>query len=163
MVISKDKGGNILLSINCIIIQVVFYGWKQDKDVVKIIKASENILPTGKHVMHKGHLFYLSLYHQLTVRNPGGSDDKESAYNARHLSLIPGSRRSPGKGKAIHSSTLAWKIPWTEEPDRLQSMGSQRVGQDWATSLSLFTLPLLLPQQTVRFLFKNNKKDIHGK
>ena len=38
---------------------------------------------------------------------------------------------------ATHSSTLAWKIPWTEDPDRLQSMGSQRVGQDWATSLSL--------------------------
>ena len=41
------------------------------------------------------------------------------------------------KEMAIHSSTLAWKIPWTEEPDRLQSMGSQRVGHDWATSLSL--------------------------
>ena len=38
-----------------------------------------------------------------------------------------------------HSSTLAWKIPWTEEPGRLQSMGSLRVGEDWATSLSLFT------------------------
>ena len=41
---------------------------------------------------------------------------------------------------APHSSTLAWKIPWTEEPGRLQSMGSQRVGHDWATSLSLFTV-----------------------
>ena len=40
---------------------------------------------------------------------------------------------------APHSSTLAWKIPWTEEPGRLQSMGSLRVGPDWATSLSLFT------------------------
>ena len=40
---------------------------------------------------------------------------------------------------APHSSTLAWKIPWTEEPGRLQSMGSWRVGHDWATSLSLFT------------------------
>ena len=40
---------------------------------------------------------------------------------------------------APHSSTLAWKIPWMEEPGRLQSMGSLRVGQDWATSLSLFT------------------------
>ena len=40
---------------------------------------------------------------------------------------------------ATHSSTLTWKIPWAEEPDRLQSMGSQRVGHDWATSLSLFT------------------------
>ena len=40
---------------------------------------------------------------------------------------------------APYSSTLAWKIPWTEEPGRLQSMGSQRVRHDWATSLSLFT------------------------
>ena len=40
---------------------------------------------------------------------------------------------------ASHSSTLAWKIPWMEEPGRLQSMGSLRVGHDWATSLSLFT------------------------
>ena len=40
---------------------------------------------------------------------------------------------------ASHSSTLAWKIPWTEEPGGLQSMGSQRVGHDYATSLSLFT------------------------
>ena len=40
---------------------------------------------------------------------------------------------------APHSSTLAWKIPWTEEPGRLQSIGSWRVGHDWVTSLSLFT------------------------
>ena len=40
---------------------------------------------------------------------------------------------------ATHSSTLAWKIPWMEEPGGLQSMGSLRVGHDWATSLSLFT------------------------
>ena len=39
----------------------------------------------------------------------------------------------------LHSSTLAWKIPWTEEPGRLQSMRSLRVGHDWVTSLSLFT------------------------
>ena len=40
---------------------------------------------------------------------------------------------------APHSSTLAWKIPWMEEPGRLQSMGSLIVGHNWATSLSLFT------------------------
>ena len=40
---------------------------------------------------------------------------------------------------ATHSSTLAWQIPWTEEPGRLQSMGSLGVGHDWATLLSLFT------------------------
>ena len=59
---------------------------------------------------------------------------------------------------APHSSTLAWKIPWTEEPGRLPSMGSQRVGQDWATSLSLFTFmhwgrkwkptPVFLPEES---------------
>ena len=43
------------------------------------------------------------------------------------------------KAMAPHSSTLAWTIPWTEEPVRLQSMGSLRVGHDWATSLWLFT------------------------
>ena len=43
------------------------------------------------------------------------------------------------KAMATHSSTLAWKIPWTEEPGRLQSMRLWRVGHDWATSLSLFT------------------------
>ena len=40
---------------------------------------------------------------------------------------------------APHSSTLAWNIPWAEEPGRLQSMGSLRVRHDWMTSLSLFT------------------------
>ena len=43
------------------------------------------------------------------------------------------------KAMAPHSSTLAWKIPWAEEPGGLQSMGSLGVGHDWATSLSLFT------------------------
>ena len=40
------------------------------------------------------------------------------------------------KEMAIHSSTIAWKIPRTEEPGRLQSMGSQRVGHNWATELN---------------------------
>ena len=43
------------------------------------------------------------------------------------------------KAMAPHSSTLAWKIPWTEEPGRLKSMGSLGVGDAWVTSLSLFT------------------------
>ena len=49
---------------------------------------------------------------------------------------------SQEKEMAPHSSTLAWKIPWTEEPGGLQSMGSLRVGQDWVTSLSLFAFML---------------------
>ena len=47
------------------------------------------------------------------------------------------------KGMATHSSTLAWKIPWMEEPGMLQSMGLQRVGHDGAASLSLFFSLLL--------------------
>ena len=47
--------------------------------------------------------------------------------------------RGGEKAMAPHSSTLAWNIPWTEEPGRLQSMRSWRVRNDWATSLSLFS------------------------
>ena len=45
----------------------------------------------------------------------------------------PGSGRSPGKEMAAHFSTLAWEIPWTEEPGGLQSMGRQRVGHNVVT------------------------------
>ena len=62
----------------------------------------------------------------LNLGFPGGLDSKASACNAGDLGLIPGSGRFPGEGN--DSSTLAWKIPWTEKPDRLQSMGLQRVG-----------------------------------
>ena len=71
-----------------------------------------------------------------------------------------GSICSSEKAMAPYSSTLAWKIPWTEEPGGLQSMGSQRVGHDWMTSLSLFTFmhwrrkwhptPVLLPGKSHR-------------
>ena len=52
---------------------------------------------------------------------------EESACNVGYSGSIPGLGRSPGKGIHSHSSILAWKIPWTEEPGGLQSMGSQRV------------------------------------
>jgi len=52
---------------------------------------------------------------------------KASACNAEDLGSIPGSGRSPGEDMATHSSTLAWRIPWMEEPGGLQSTGLQRV------------------------------------
>ena len=61
---------------------------------------------------------------------PGGSDGKASASNVGDLGLIPGLGRSPGEEMATDSSTLVWKIPWTERPGRLQSMVSQRVRHD---------------------------------
>jgi len=54
---------------------------------------------------------------------------KASACNVGDSGLIPGSGRSPGKEMATHSSTLAWKIPWTEEPGRLQSVHG--VAKSW--------------------------------
>ena len=62
---------------------------------------------------------------------PGSSDSKASAYNVGDLHCTG--------LHTTHSSILAWKIPWMEEPGRLQFMGSQRVGRDWATSLLHFT------------------------
>ena len=59
---------------------------------------------------------------------------KNSPANAgdiKDVGSILGSGRSSGGSMATHSSTLAWKIPWTEEPDKLQSIASQRVGHDW--------------------------------
>ena len=61
---------------------------------------------------------------------PGGLDGKASVYNMGDLGSIPGQGRSPGEGNGNPLSTIAWKIPWTEEPDRLQSMGSQRIEYD---------------------------------
>ena len=61
---------------------------------------------------------------------PGGSDSKASACNVGDPVRFLGREDPLEKEMATHSSTLAWKIPWTEEPDRLQSMGSQRVGHN---------------------------------
>ena len=66
----------------------------------------------------------------MDVGFPGGSDGKESTCNAGDPGLIPGWEDPLGKEMETHSSIPAWRIPWAEEPDRLQSMGSQRVGHD---------------------------------
>ena len=76
------------------------------------------------------------LGHMITLDFPGGSDTKESACSTGDLSSIPGSGRSLEKGMATHSSILAWRIPWIEEPDRLQSTGLPRVRYDWAANTS---------------------------
>ena len=64
---------------------------------------------------------------------PGGSDGQQSACNARDPGSIPCWEDPLEKGMATHSSILAWRIPWTEEPGRLESMGLQRVGHNLAT------------------------------
>ena len=64
---------------------------------------------------------------------PNGSAGKESTCNAGDVGdvgLIPGSGKSPREGNATHSSILAWRISWTEEPRGPQFIGLQRVRQD---------------------------------
>ena len=58
-----------------------------------------------------------------TLGFSGGSDSKESTCNAGDMGSIPGLGRSAGEGNVTHCSILTWRIPWTEEPGRLQSVG----------------------------------------
>ena len=93
---------------------------------------------TGESVWHslRSHMMPLRpdtnkyIYIYIFYDSPGGSDSKASAYNAGDPGSVPGSGDLLEKEMATHSSTLAWKIPWMEEPGWLQSMGSQRVRQD---------------------------------
>ena len=61
---------------------------------------------------------------------PGGSEGKASPCNVEDPGWIPGLGRSPGEGNGPYSSILAWRIPWMEEPGKLQSTGLQRFGHD---------------------------------
>ena len=79
-----------------------------------------------------------SLYNGLKISFTLRLPRWEITYSWFHI-LYETLPRNMEKAMVPYSSTLAWKIPWMEEPVRLQSMGSLRVGQDWATSLSLFT------------------------
>ena len=70
----------------------------------------------------------------------GGSEGKVSACKAGDLGLIPGLGRSPGEGNGNPLQYSCLKIPWTEKPGRLQSMGLQRVGyKEMATHSSILT------------------------
>ena len=82
-------------------------------------------------------LKWLSTHACALVGLPCG---KESAYQCRRHrrhGFHPWIEKIPWRRKATHSSILAWEIPWTEEPGRLQSMWSPRVSQDWATGHTL--------------------------
>ena len=105
-------------------------------------ESSSRICRTYPLSFHKYSLLSLALkYHhkKMHINNyclkfkskiPGSSAGKESACNAGDLGLIPGLGDSLEKGMVTHSSILAWRIPWTEVPGRLRSMGSQRVRHD---------------------------------
>ena len=77
--------------------------------------------------------------HSNSIKEGKGITYSQSYCTSFHFWVLSSFRVHVEKAMAPHSSTLAWKIPWMEKPGRLQSMGSQKVRHDWATSLSLFT------------------------
>ena len=78
--------------------------------------------------MNEGGVYRTSLVAQMVKCLPTVQENRVQSVSREDLLE---------KEMVTHSSILAWKIPWAEEPGRLQSMGLQRVGHDWATSLSL--------------------------
>ena len=100
-------------------------------------------------------LFTLSVLHPMLVwlGFPDGSSSKESICNARDVGDSLGQEDPLEKKMAIHSGILAWEIPWTEEPEELQSMGSQRVGHDWVyTDMLVWWTSKMFRRISVRFL-----------
>ena len=84
---------------------------------------------------HCSILCFCTSDYVICVGLPQGLSGKQSTCNAGaagDVGSIPGSERSPGGEHDNHSSILAWRIPWTEETGRLQSIGLQRVGHNWS-------------------------------
>ena len=86
-------------------------------------------------VRQRGRILWGKPFCMIIITKATKSKSKEQFQHGVRIGFLPATMSQ--KAMAPHSSTLAWKIPWTEEPGGLQSMGSLRVGQDWATSLSL--------------------------
>ena len=111
--------------------QEMLKGWNQDYPTRKT-EWNHSICSSmdGPKIYHS-KWSKLDKYHN--VRFPGGSEVKVSTSNMGDLGLIPRLGRSPGGefGSPLH--IFAWRIPWTEEPGGLQTIGLQRVGHDWAT------------------------------
>ena len=68
----------------------------------------------------------------------GGSNGKESAYNAGDMGSILGWEYPLEEGMTTHSSILAWEVPWTEEPGRQQSTVSKRIRHDWSDNTNCY-------------------------
>ena len=117
------------------------------RNLDSILKNRDITLPTKIHIV-KAKVFPVVMYRCVSWTIKKAEHWRSDAFKLWCWDFPGGSMqetrvRSLGwedpleKEMAIDSSTIAWKIPWTEEPGRLQSMGSQRVGHDWTISFSL--------------------------
>ena len=103
-----------------------YYQWNL---VIQLLQNIASWIP----YLHKDIIYiYMCVCVRACVRIglPQWLSGKEFTCNSEATGLIPESGRSLEEGMATHSSILAWRIPWTEEPGRLQSMGLQRVGHN---------------------------------
>ena len=121
----KDRNPFLITSI---------YFWLKKKNPLYFSAFSRETEPTW----YKNLSLSICIHIYIGQGFPVGSDSKESAYNVGDPGSIPGSGRSPGKGIATQSSILTWRIPWTEEPGRLQSIGLQRAGHNWVTNTFMY-------------------------
>ena len=111
-------------------------------------------IPLSCNISFESFSFFLLSFFFLDF--PGVSDSKVSAYIVGDLDSSLGWEDLLEKEMATHSSTIAWKIPWTEKPGRLQSMGSQRVRHDWMISLFFLTRGL-----SVLLIFLEKKNTLY--
>ena len=103
-----------------------------------VLKSRDISLPTKAHVV-KAMVFPLPLASLLFSAICKAFSDNHFAFCITFSCFLDRYDDFSEKAMAPHSSTLAWEIPWMEDPGGLQSTGSRRVRHDWATSLSLFT------------------------
>ena len=126
----------------CCHLSVSSPGWGQgagkegekEKELSPPVSSNPHLMTSSKpdHLLAPSH-WALGFQHVNFVGFPGGSVVKSLLASAGDSSLIPGSRGSPGEGNGNQSSSLAWEIPWAEEPGGLQSMGLQRVRHNLVT------------------------------
>ena len=103
-------------------------GRKTMKNIDSILKSRDITLPTKNHIVK---LWFFQQPYMDYYDFAGGSDGKSVCLQCRRPRVqSPGWEDPLEKEMTTHFSTLAWRIPWTEEPGGLQSMGSQRVGHD---------------------------------
>ena len=122
----------------------------QDSDLISFWYIPRN----GTAGSYGNYIFLKFILKKLLATSwgfPDGSDGRESACKARYPGLILGWKDPLEKGMATHSSILAWRIPRTEETGRLQFMGLQRVGHDWAPNAVAVTgaFKIIVPQPSL--------------